>query len=458
VALSRSAFARAVRGPLAFALFIAVAAFARDSRERNARVDGAVRVRDGAALVRQLGCAVCHADLPPAASSPVAAPLDATTLTPDSVLAVLRAPVQRPAAAPRMPSFHLDEREALALALYIGQGDTQGEARRLARRHSSITAADGARIFDALNCAGCHAHADHVPHSAGPALTFERVRVQATWLRAFLRDPHAVRPFGTRPGSGARMPDFALSADEADSIATFLVGRDVAQLDPFEPRPLSRFARARLDTLLARRWSCLGCHTWNGVGGRIGPDLGLAAQRLQPSFVRAILNDPRHVVPGTIMPQPRMTDDVLDEIASRLVAGEQSGAAQVATTDTATGGYLSLIDHATISLPTASPASAAALYAMRCAGCHGADGRGDGYNAAFLRVPPLAHTDSAALSLRPDDTVFDAIAAGGFILGRSPEMPAFADLNADEVRALVAFVRSLCRCVQPAWAGPPRSP
>jgi len=462
VALRPFALAGAAWGALSFALLIGLGAFVVRA-DRNVdrapsppgpfadAVPMSGRLQSGASLVRDFGCAVCHADLPPASTAPVAARLDLAALSPESVFVVLRAPVQRPAAGPRMPSFHLDEREALALALHLGRGDTQGEVRRLARQHRGITAADGARIYDALNCAGCHAHADHSPRAAGPPLTFEGVRVQATWLRDFLRRPHAVRPFGTRPGSGARMPDFAMTAEEADSIATFLLQRDVAPPAPFAPLPLSRFARSKLDTLLDRRWSCLGCHRWNGRGGRIGPDLALVASRLRPEFVRAILDDPRHVTPGTVMPQPQLAGDVLDGIASRLVAGQDTGTQR----DTARAGYLSLIDHATIALPAAALAS---TYATHCAICHGAAGNGDGYNAAFLRVPPLAHTDSAAMSRRPDDTVFDAIAAGGFILGRSPAMPAFADLEAGQVRALVAHLRSLCRCMQPAWARSPRPP
>ena len=449
-------------GALPVALLIGLGAFVvgdrRDSAGeplpsgRSAAVQAnSLPVPNGESLVRDLGCAVCHADLPPAATVPVAAPLDATTLTVDSVFAVLRTTARPSATRSRMPSFHLDDREALALALHLGRGDAQGEIRALARQHRDITAAHGARIYDALNCAGCHAHADHSPHAAGPPLTFEPVRVQATWLREFLRAPHAVRPFGTRPGSGARMPDFALTAEEADSIATFLLQRDVAPLAPFEPLPLSRFARAKLDTLFDRRWSCLGCHRWSGRGGRIGPDLGLAATRLRPEFVRAVLDDPRHLVPGTVMPRPLLPDDVLDGIASRLIAGPD----RILQGDTARAGYLSLIEHATVAVPAAAPAS---TYATHCATCHGAGGAGDGYNAAFLPVAPLAHTDSTALSERPDDTVFDAIAAGGFVLGRSSAMPAFADLDAGQVRALVAHIRSLCRCTQPAWAGPIRSP
>ena len=104
--------------------------------------------------------------------------------------------------------------------------------------------------------------------------------------------------------------------------------------------------------------------------------------------------------------------------------------------------------------PTAAaPADGVALYTAQCAPCHGVQGAGDGFNAPFLPVAPTAHADSAAMSQRPDDTLYDGIHAGGWILGKSHRMPAFgASLDHGEKRALVAYIRTLCRCQGPAWS------
>jgi mono/diheme cytochrome c family protein len=57
------------------------------------------------------------------------------------------------------------------------------------------------------------------------------------------------------------------------------------------------------------------------------------------------------------------------------------------------------------------------------------------------------------MSARPDDSLFDTIAAGGAVMNRSPRMPAFgATLTPAEIRALVRHIRSLCRCEGPAWS------
>src|SRR5258705_13731655 len=80
-------------------------------------------------------------------------------------------------------------------------------------------------------------------------------------------------------------------------------------------------------------------------------------------------------------------------------------------------------------------------------------GNGDGPNARYLPVPPAVHASAARMSLRPDDALFDAIAGGGAIMGKSPRMPAFgATLSPPEIRSLVAYIRALCACQGPAWS------
>ena len=103
--------------------------------------------------------------------------------------------------------------------------------------------------------------------------------------------------------------------------------------------------------------------------------------------------------------------------------------------------------------PAPADANAAALYRTWCAGCHGITGRGDGPNAKALPVPPARHADAATMSQRPDDTLYDTIDGGGAIMNRSARMPAFGgSLSPTQIRALVAHIRSLCRCVGPAWS------
>jgi mono/diheme cytochrome c family protein len=99
------------------------------------------------------------------------------------------------------------------------------------------------------------------------------------------------------------------------------------------------------------------------------------------------------------------------------------------------------------------PDEARAVYARFCAACHGASGEGDGPNAGYLPVQPTAHADSVYMSTRPDDALFDAIYAGGLIMGRSNRMPPFGGtLDRETIEGLVGLMRELCRCRGPSWS------
>ncbi len=314
------------------------------------------------------------------------------------------------------------------------------------RRFPDITAAHGETLFRALNCAACHRHPTIAPRTnAAPSLAGEGLRAQKAWLEGFLRKPHSIRPFGYQPGDGARMPDSRLTAEEAKPIATFLLSQRDGQTvlkSEYQPTPRSAFAMNKAALLLRDKLSCLGCHSLEDKGGRIAPDLAHARSRLQPNYVLNIIRNPRAIAPHSIMPQAPLPDDTVQLIADFLL---QRDSPSLQTT------YLSPLDYRVITSTATN--RAAQNYARHCASCHGIDGRGDGFNAAFLPTKPTSHADPLAMSRRPDDTLFDGIHAGGFVLNKSHRMPSWGNsFSAEEIRELVAHIRSLCRCEGPEWS------
>jgi mono/diheme cytochrome c family protein len=183
-----------------------------------------------------------------------------------------------------------------------------------------------------------------------------------------------------------------------------------------------------------------GCHKLNGEGGTIGPDLTTVRQRRSAAYVVAMIADPQRIVPGSIMPRPRMPESTRDLITRYLVS--QPGDVKALHRPQ----------------PRRHPGRAGRIGAVRevvrrvpCA-----TGRSDGPNAPDLPVKPAAHASREAMSARPDDSLFDTIAAGGAVMNRSPRMPAFgATLSAAEIRALVRHIRSLCQCEGPPWSRNP---
>ena len=314
-------------------------------------------------------------------------------------------------------------------------------------RHPDVTAAQGEQLFVAFNCAACHRHHRLSPRTtaAAPPLMSAGTRLQSGWLEAFLRHPQPVRPFGFQPGDGARMPDFRLEPVEVSLLANYLSHATTTALPAFEAPPPSVFSRRKAVNLMRDKLDCLGCHAWRGEGGRMAPDLALAAQRLRPEYVRQMLRDPQSVAPHSIMPKPMLPESTADLITRFLMDGEP-----IETTTSS----LSPLDHPLLlGGPDTRPDSAPHLHLTHCAGCHGTAGHGDGFNARYLPVQPTAHADAAMMGTRPDDTLFDGIHGGGAILNKSPRMPAWGGtLAPEDIRALVAHLRTLCQCRQPAWA------
>jgi mono/diheme cytochrome c family protein len=195
------------------------------------------------------------------------------------------------------------------------------------------------------------------------------------------------------------------------------------------------FERAKASALLRRQMPCLGCHELDGEGGRIGPSLTSVAERRNASYIRAIIEDPQRVLGGAPMPRvpmPAATRELLVRYLTRDARpGPPPGDA----------------------LPAPLNRAASTIYAKWCSSCHGPQGNGDGPNAKYLPVPPAVHSSAAAMSLRSDDALFDAIAGGGRVMGKSPRMPPFgATLSPAEIRSLVAYIRTQCNCRGPSWS------
>lgn len=93
-----------------------------------------------------------------------------------------------------------------------------------------------------------------------------------------------------------------------------------------------------------------------------------------------------------------------------------------------------------------TPAARAQTYFKTiCAGCHGADGKGNGPAAAALNPRPRDFTDAKWQASVTDQHIRDTIAKGGAAVGKSALMPPQTALAEDpaELDAMVKYVRSL---------------
>lgn len=89
------------------------------------------------------------------------------------------------------------------------------------------------------------------------------------------------------------------------------------------------------------------------------------------------------------------------------------------------------------------------IYKTYCWQCHGMRGNGMGVNIPDMSVQPRDHTDTKEMSVRSDEELFKAIKEGGRSIGKSLLMPAWVGvLNDDEIKDLVIYLRTLCKCEQ----------
>lgn len=83
-----------------------------------------------------------------------------------------------------------------------------------------------------------------------------------------------------------------------------------------------------------------------------------------------------------------------------------------------------------------------AIYDRDCAQCHGATGKGDGEESAYLTPSPKDFS-SGVLDKRSDDFLAEVIVKGGEAKGLSESMPPSPKLSKAEVKEVIAYIRQL---------------
>ncbi len=172
----------------------------------------------------------------------------------------------------------------------------------------------GSVLYDTLQCAACH----YGPPSGvniPPSLEAAGSKYQLEWLAAYMLKPESRRWIEEKKRPLVRMPDFRLTERESQALALFLA----SQTDSLRFPEISVTADS---AMLAEGkdiyddYACYGCHTIDGDGGEVGPDLSDVGSRLKPGYLKVFLKDPLKAIPGT----PMKNFDFWDEEIQPLVA------------------------------------------------------------------------------------------------------------------------------------------
>jgi mono/diheme cytochrome c family protein len=71
---------------------------------------------------------------------------------------------------------------------------------------------------------------------------------------------------------------------------------------------------------LYQSWGCPGCHTLDGRGGKLGPDLARVGEtQTDPYWYRRYLSEPRSIIPTSVKPPVRLSDADMDDLVAYLL-------------------------------------------------------------------------------------------------------------------------------------------
>lgn len=163
-------------------------------------------------------------------------------------------------------------------------------------------------IVKKRNCVICHTIGVS-GGTVGPNLNHVGNRRTPDWLRAWLRDPNAVKP-------GTRMPNFGFSTDEIDTLVGHLkelkAPVDAAGLLGRHSQPEAA------GEALFRAYDCFACHRIGDEGRFIGPNLTWVGIRKSRDWERVWLRDPPAYKPGTFMPDFQLSAEAVEALTAFL--------------------------------------------------------------------------------------------------------------------------------------------
>jgi mono/diheme cytochrome c family protein len=88
------------------------------------------------------------------------------------------------------------------------------------------------------------------------------------------------------------------------------------------------------------------------------------------------------------------------------------------------------------------------IYRNTCSPCHGSDGKGSGPASAVFNPKPRDHTNGAYMDKLTNAHLFKVVRYGGQMFGY-PTMPAQPNLSDDQIKQVVAYVRTLSDTYKP---------
>jgi len=238
-----------------------------------------------------------------------------------------------------MPHYRFDDKQ---VAILTGFLEAKTEPDFLANVHLDPATPQqiehGKRLVVENGCASCHEiNGIKKPENFAPELSRigskplnQLIFVEGVehtlpdYIGAKVRNPRAF-------GSALKMPQFKLTPQEIDAITTALLAlTDRAQTQPPSMRIASvqetHYEPAGQAGQLMHDLQCFSCHTINGHGGDMAPDLTWEGTAVQRDWLVQFLKNPETLRPALIrrMPKFNLTDSEINTLSDYIMTVYQT--------------------------------------------------------------------------------------------------------------------------------------
>jgi mono/diheme cytochrome c family protein len=245
--------------------------------------------------------------------------------------------------AARMPGFHFDEREALAVTLYLMEQKKSVNLAVLPKGSVSNVKLEAERLIEGeLECTRCHG-LNGKGQNSSTDLTDAGMRLNRDWLKQYLIAPRLF------DGNDTAMPSYfyqvnATTGDykpvtpdasvRIDAVVDYFMALTSDEAKDGE-KQFSAIRRqypevtAETGRTIVQSQNCQACHTLDGLEPwfeRNGPDLSIESQRVRRGWLIGYLSESHAVRPfgyfpgsGSRMPDYRLTDDEVEVLTEHFV-------------------------------------------------------------------------------------------------------------------------------------------
>jgi mono/diheme cytochrome c family protein len=159
--------------------------------------------------------------------------------------------------------------------------------------------ARGQQVFEESGCRGCH-KLNGVGGVLGPELEKVGARRSPEWLKKHFDAPASVTP-------GSAMPPQKFSETNLAAIILFMLSQ-TGESAPGYYASMKVIPSRNEGQRLFQQKGCIGCHSVEGNGGKVGPALDDVGLRRTPEWMMQHFRDPQSVTPGTVMPRFGFTE------------------------------------------------------------------------------------------------------------------------------------------------------